>query len=104
MIILNTTAALIEEIVERGLRPIEYHSSVYRVACVGCEIEEIEATLDLPQMDAFVTHCIAYNGRHFVAYWPAARWDESVAEYAAGVANATALVAGNTCAPVAPVL
>jgi hypothetical protein len=101
MIILNTTAALIDEIVERGLRPIEYRSSVYGVVCVGCEIPEIAETLGVPQMDAFVTHCIAYNGHHFVAYWPAARWDESVAEYVAG---ATKPVANNTCAPVAPVL
>ena len=100
MMILNTTAALIDEIVERGLVPIEYRS-MYGGTCVACDIAEIEETLDVPPMDAFVTHCIAYNGRHFVAYWPAARWDESVAEYVAG---ATKPVANNTCAPVAPVL
>ena len=92
MMILNTTAALIDEIVERGLHPIEYRS-MYGGTCIGCEIPEIEETLGVPQMDAFVTHCLAFNGRHFVAYWPAARWDESVAEYVAG---ATKAVANNT--------
>ena len=101
MMILNTTADLIDEIANRGLVPVEYRS-MYGGSCVACEIEEIEETLDVPQMDAFVTHCIAFNGRRFVVYWPAAHWDEHVAEYVAtisdpsGVANATAPVAGNT--------
>lgn len=92
MIILNTTAALIDEIVERGLRPIEYHSNVYGVACVACEIPEV-ASDAVSTVNTFVWYSIAHNGHHFVAYWPAARWDESVAEYVAG---ATKAVANNT--------
>lgn len=91
MMILNTTAALIDEIVERGLVPIEYRS-MYGGTCVGCEMPEIVDTMDDLEMIKGV-RCIAYNGRHFVAYWPAARWDESVAEYVAG---ATKPVANNT--------
>ena len=78
MMILNTTADIIDAIVERGLIPIEYRS-IYGGTCVGCEIEEGGDMEDLHKVGAIVTH----NGRDFVIYWPHAPWDEHVVEYIA---------------------
>jgi len=76
MMILNTTADIIDAIVERGLIPIEYRS-IYGGTCVACEIEEGDNMDDLHKPGAIVTH----NGRSFVVYWPRAPWDDNVVEY-----------------------
>lgn len=76
MMILNTTADVIDAIVNRGLIPIEYRS-IYGGTCVGCEIEEGDNMDELHKPGAVVTH----NGRDFVVYWPHAPWDAHVAEY-----------------------
>lgn len=78
MMILNTTADIIDAIVERGLIPIEYRS-IYGGTSVGCEIEEGGDMDGLHRASAIVTH----NGRSFVVYWPFTEWNEHVAEYVA---------------------
>jgi hypothetical protein len=78
MMILNTTADLIDAIVERGLIPIECRC-IYGGTSVGCEIPEGGDMDDLPKANAIVTH----NGVNFVVYWPFTQWNEHVAEYVA---------------------
>ena len=78
MMILNTTADIIDAIVDCELTPIEC-TSIYKTQCVGCVIPEGGDMDGLLKSSAYVEH----NGTNFVVYWPRAPWDEHVAEYIA---------------------
>ena len=86
--ILNTTADIIDAIVERELTPIECRS-IYGTQCVGCEIPEDEDMEGLVKSGAYVTH----NGRCFVVCWFLAPWDENVVEYIATLLDPSGYVA-----------
>jgi hypothetical protein len=88
MMILNTTADIIDAIVERELTPIEC-TSIYKTQCVGCVIPEGEDMDGLMKGGAYVEH----NGTNFVVYWPTAHWDENVVEYIATLLDPSAFAA-----------
>ena len=97
MMILNTTADLIDAIANRGLPVLWYGATA--TPCVSTFIPVGSNMDDLPRNGAQIR--LAVNEDGYVVHWPAAHWDENVVEYVrtifdpSGVANATEPVAGN---------
>ena len=91
MIILNTTADLIDAIANRGLPVLWYGAT--DAPCVSTFIARGSDLDGLPRAGAMVRLSVNEDG--YVVHWPAAHWDANVAEYVAtifdpsGVAGAT---------------
>jgi hypothetical protein len=78
MMILNTTADLIDAIVNRELRPIPYSGrQMYGEDCVACVIARGSDMEGLPKEGATVDNM----GLDYVVYWPRADWTDGVQEY-----------------------
>lgn len=98
MMILNTTADLIDAIANRGLPVLWFGATP--TPCVSTFIPQGSSMDDLPRAGAVVR--LSVNKVGYVVHWPAAHWDANVAEYVAtisdpsGVAGATNPVADNT--------
>jgi hypothetical protein len=79
MMILNTTADLIDAIANRGLIPYAYSGRfMYGQKCVACDLDRGSDLEGLPKEGATVDQM----GLGYVVYWPRAEWDDSVQEYA----------------------
>ena len=97
MMILNTTADLIDAIANRGLPVLWYGATA--TPCVSTFIPVRSNMDDLPKSGAQIRLSVNEDG--YVVHWPAAHWDANVAEYVAtihdpsGVAGATGFVAEN---------
>lgn len=78
MILLNTTADLLDSIFNRGLVPIPYSGrGMYGARCVATIVGRGGDLEDLPKSGALVDNM----GLDFVVYWPEVQWDSNVQEY-----------------------
>jgi len=78
MIILNTTADLVDAIANRELRPFPYSGrQMYGQDCVACIVAKGSNLEGLPKAGA----TIDTMGFGYVVYWPSAEWTAGVQEY-----------------------
>ena len=78
MMILNSTAVLVDAIFNRELRPFPYSGrQMYGQDCVACIVAKGSNMDGLPKAGAIVDSM----GLDWVVYWPHAEWTDGVREY-----------------------
>ena len=78
MMIRNTTADLIDAILNRELVPFSYSGRhMYGRRCVACKLDQGSDLEGLPKVGAMVDQL----GKGYLAYWPEEEWTDGVQEY-----------------------